>query len=151
MTAVYDCHARTQYTVDTHPSRGSFVLGDTGTGQRLREFREALYGEDSQGVMADALTRLVGGKPIAYSLISAWERGQEGRYSLAAISLLHPTEPLTTLRWLQGKGKRPTIPRLHVDGVAVASTPQERVKATLRDVKREAEHLADGARETAVE
>lgn len=66
-------------------------------------FRELVL-EWKQGRAAQALTELVGGEPVAPNRFSEWESGKKpiDRYALAAIALLHPSDPRGCLAWLRG-------------------------------------------------
>jgi hypothetical protein len=89
-------------------------------GERIEKLRKDA-GYDTQGKAAARLTVLVGGNPIDGNKFSLWESDRQtiDRYTLAAISLLHPSDPAGALLWL--RGERPTMPRLLVDGGAKTS------------------------------
>lgn len=98
-------------------------MADKAVGQRILDFRKALF-PGGQGYLGRALTDLVGGPPIAHSMVSSWERGEHmSRYTLAALAMLHPTDPVECLLWFQGERK--TMPRLPTTIPSTASTEHD--------------------------
>lgn len=96
-------------------------------GDRIREFlEEAGWG---QGEAAARLTALVGGPYVLPNQFSKWVHTREieriDRYALAAIALLHPTDPWGCLEWFQGRLDR--MPGL--DGTKVTTIPDPALKA----------------------
>jgi transcriptional regulator with XRE-family HTH domain len=82
-------------------------------GERIRAVRLAL-GYKTQQAMATEMVRLAGTHTTA-NRVSDWETGgTPAGETLSLIALLHPRDPWGCLEYL--RGKRASVPRIHVDG-----------------------------------
>ncbi len=82
----------------------------TGFRDRLKEMRDAL-GYRTWDQMAAALRDTVGVR-TGENAFSAWKAKRPSPEMIAALSLLHPRDPLACLGWLTKGGD---MPRIHVD------------------------------------
>lgn len=109
-------------------------------GERIRLFFEEVTKAKRgwQGEAAARLTALVGGPYVLPNQFSKWVHTEEieriDRYALAAIALLHPTDPRACLEWFQGRrAEMPPLPRTRPQD---DESDVERAVATIRAVRR---------------
>lgn len=105
-------------------------------GDKVKDLRKAFAkaqpdGKMSQsefgGIVADAL----GGPAVAAGQVSDWENGEPGRYVLAALAWVHPTDPAGCLAWLIGRrDDMPDIPAVDLSRSNAATGERLGTKAT---------------------
>lgn len=139
--------ARTpQYTSYVCPSIARLGLPQESVGKRITALREAV-GAKKQKDAARLLSAVLGPPEVPPNRFSEWEKlDQLDRYTLAALSFLHPTDPRACLKWLMGETEE--MPPVVIDqrqaaALAVKAADQlEEVGATLRESAEELRALA---------
>lgn len=98
---------------EVYPRKGDFV---SVGGEKVQEMRRAFAkvqpdGKMNQSEFGRLVSEALGGPSVAAGQVSDWENGEPGRYVLAALAWVHPTDPRGCLEWFSGKRDHmPDIP-----------------------------------------